>query len=99
MNRSCKTTQRPFGGVVGETNPAVGREAIPALQYVVDRLGNRRTARQFGPLGSQPGLKFGGEKTAFLPASLQPFVGGKPVDPALDVKQRVDALDGLERDR
>lgn len=92
--------QRAFGSVVGEANTAIaeeGREPFPALQHIVDWLGDPRAARQSCPLYPHPGLKFGGEKATFLPASFQTFVGDESVDLALDVKQDVDAFDRLER--
>lgn len=39
-----EAAQRPFGGVVGEADPAIaeeGCEAVPALQHVIDRLSDR----------------------------------------------------------
>jgi len=44
LSAEGKATQRPFGGVVGESDPAVaeeGCEAVPALQHVIDRLADR----------------------------------------------------------
>ena len=44
LSDESEAPQRPFGGVVGEADPAVtkeGCEAVPALQHVIDRLGDR----------------------------------------------------------
>jgi hypothetical protein len=45
--------QRSFGGIVAEANPPVGeeaREGVPALEYVIHRLGEVVVARQLGAL-------------------------------------------------
>lgn len=44
LSAESEATQRPFGGIVRQANPPVaeeGREAVPALQHVIDRLGDR----------------------------------------------------------
>ena len=56
-----ETAQGPFSSVVRQANPAVFEEAgegTPALQHVVDRLGDRSMTREFGALGAHPFFEF-----------------------------------------
>ncbi len=97
-----KTAQRPLGGVVAKTNPAVLEKAIkavPALEQIVDRFDDRGRSRQAGTFFAQPSLQLGKERSALLLPDARAPVGAGPVDCALDVEQRVDALHCLQRDR
>ena len=48
---------------------------------------------------AQPGFKGGNERRALLLAHAQTFLRAQAIDAALDVEQRVDAPDRLQRDR
>ena len=48
---------------------------------------------------AHPGIEFGDERSAALPANGQALLGRHAVDLALDIEERVDAGDGLEGDR
>ena len=55
----CNATQRPFGGVAGQAEPAVIKEPgerRPALEAVVERPGGLALAGEFNPLLLQIGL-------------------------------------------
>ena len=56
-------------------------------------------AREFGALGAHPSLERGGQWGAPLPPSRQPLLDRKAIDLAFDPEKRVDAFDGLQRDR
>ena len=74
LSAESKAAQRPFGGIVRQADAAVveeAGEAVPALQHVVDRLGDRELARQLGPLAAHPGFELGDERRASLLASRQ----------------------------
>ena len=94
--------QRALGGVVRETDPAVMEESgegSPAREHVVDRLGNRGMAREFGALGAHPVFQPGDQGGAPFAPRAQTLLSGQSIDLALDVKKRVDAFDGLQSDR
>ena len=75
-------------------------EGSPAREHVVDRLGNRGMAREFGALGAHPVFQPGDQGGAlFFAPRAQTFHSGQSIDLALDVKERVDAFDGLQSDR
>lgn len=91
----CKAAQRALCRIVREADPAVikeAREGVPALEHVVDRLGDRCRARQPGALLAKPLLKRGHERRAALGSRTMPLFGAEPVDVALDLEQRVDAF-------
>jgi hypothetical protein len=91
-------TQRSFGRIVRDADPPIGeeaREGPPALEHVVHRLGDLGMARELGAFPTHPDLELGHERgTLDLPCG-QPLFGAEAVDGALDLEQRVDALDGL----
>jgi len=98
----CKSAQRPFGSIVGQTDSSIAKETrkvVPALEHVIDWLSNRCRARQAGSLLAQPHLQSSHKGRAVPLPDAQTFVGGKPVDAALDIEQRVDAPDRLQRYR
>src|SRR6516225_2085972 len=93
-------SQGALGRIVREADPAIVDEAdkpIPAPEHVVDRLGDRGRARQAGALLTQPCLQGGQNGCASFLAHAQAFFGAQAVDVALDVEQRVNALDCLQR--
>ena len=98
----CNSSQRALGRVVRETNPAVFEEtgkAIPALQHVIDRLDHLGRSAERGALPLQPRVHVIEQRLAlFLPHG-QSFFGAQSVDLALDLKQRIVPLDGLQGDR
>src|SRR5258708_38716320 len=55
--------------------------------------------REFGALGAHPGFERGDQGGAPLLARGQPLLERKAINLALDVEERVDALDGLQGDR
>ena len=66
LRPSAKPPERPFGGIVGQADPAVLEErgkAAPPLQHVVDRLDHRRGARHVGA-----------RRTSGKPASARSFL-------------------------
>lgn len=98
----CNSSQRALGSIVRETNPAIFEEtgkAIPTLLHVIDRLHHLGRFAERGALPFQPGLHVVEKSLAlFLPCG-QPFCGAQSIDVALDLKQRVIPLDGLQGDR
>lgn len=51
------TSQRPLGGIVRESNPAIFQETgktIPSLQHVIDRLDDLGGSAERGALPFQP---------------------------------------------
>ena len=95
------TSQGSFGGIVGEADPPVReetREGWPALEHVVHGLGDLGMARELGALLAHPGLELGDERGTLGLARREPLIGVEAVDGTLDLEQRVDAPDGLERD-
>ena len=76
-----------------------GDEAVPTLEHVINRLGNRGAARQLAPFSPQPFFKTFGKGDAVPAPPLQAFAGSEPVDLALNVEQGIDALDRLQRNR
>lgn len=93
--------QRPFGGIVGQTDATVveeGREPLAVLEHMVDRLGCRLASGQSGSLGAHPFFNRDDDGPA-LPAAFKAFVDGKSADLALDVEHRVNAFDRFESNR
>ncbi len=93
----CEASERAFGGIVRQANPAIiqeRHEAIPSLEHVIYRLGDGRTARQFCPPGLEPMMQFFGEWLAIFAAALQALGGGKTVDLSFDIerKRQVEAV-------
>ena len=74
-------------------------EAVPALQHVIHRLGNGGVAREPGTFGPHPVLELRDQRRAPLLAHRQTLLGGRAVDGAFDVEQRVDPLHSLQRQR
>ena len=100
--RDGDAAQRPLGGVVRKADAAVveeAREAAPALEHVIHRLGHGGVARECGALHAHPRLEISDERRAFLLAHREPPLGGLAVDLALDVEERIDPLHGLQRQR
>src|SRR5262249_47948305 len=83
---------------VSAIHPAPIAEA-EQRQREFDRLGDRGRARQARALLTQPCLQGGQNGCASFLAHAQAFFGAQAVDVALDVEQRVNALDFLQRDR
>ncbi len=68
-------------------------EGSPAREHVVDRLGNRGMAREFGALGAHPVFQPGDQGGALFAPRAQALLSGQSIDLALDVKECVDAFD------
>jgi hypothetical protein len=77
------------------------RKRVKACQceHVVDRLGDYIVPGEFGALGAHPAFERGDQRGAPLLAHGQATGGRQAVDLALNVKEPVDASDGLECDR
>lgn len=92
----------PFLRHVGQADSAVIDEAgkvVPAREHVVGRLEDIGGAREGIALVEQPPVHVIEERLAlFLPHGT-PLVSAAAVDGALDVEERVDALDRLQRRR
>ena len=71
-------------------------EGSPAREHVVDRLGDRGMAREFGALCAHRVFQPGDQGVALFAPRVQPLLIGQSIDLALDVKERVDAFDGLQ---
>lgn len=97
------TAQRPLRGIVRQADPAVfdePGEGGPALglEHVVDRFGDRVVLRQPVALGMQPAMKLLDQRPGQSMPGHLPFCIRQPVDPALDVEDRVDPDHGLQRE-
>ena len=95
-----KATQRPFGGIVGQADPAIldePSEPVPVIEQVLDRLDDGGRARQPRKLVTQPTLQSGQQRRAVLLSNEPAPIGTLAVDAALDVEQRVDSSLGPER--
>ncbi len=91
-----------FGGVVGQTYPAVVEEASkgdPAAQHVVYGLGEIMVARQLGELAGQPDLKLGNEWRAQFLTNSEPLGRTLAAQAAFDVEQGIEPLHSLQRNR
>ena len=94
--------QRSLGGVVRETNSSVFQETgktIPALQHVVHGFDDIGGSAEGGALPFQPRVHVVEQRLALLLPYSQSFFGAQSVDLALDLEQRVEPLDRLQRDR
>ena len=92
----CKSSKSTLGCIVREADPAVFNESgkpVPTLEHVVDRLCDRGRARQARALLTQPRFQSSQKGRALFLAYAQTFFGAQAVDVALDVEQRVNALD------
>jgi hypothetical protein len=79
----------PLGGGVAEADPAVIEEAgksIPALEQIVDRLGDAGRARQAGTFLAQAGIEPSQKRSVLLLADTQALLGAHAIDGALDVE-------------
>ena len=74
-------------------------EAIPALEHVVDRLGDRCRARQLGRAARASMLPDRRPAARSVLPHAQSLFGAQAVDVALDIEERVDAPDRLQRER
>ncbi len=96
------TAQGSFRCVVRQADAAVIKEqgeGHPTLQDVIHRLGEIVAARQLWAVLEHPGFKISDQRRAqFLPHLPPPF-DTLAVDRALDLEQRVDAPDRLQRQR
>jgi hypothetical protein len=102
LSSKSQAAQCSFRRIVRQADPAILREAgevAPALEQVIDRLDHGGGAREPGPLRVQPGLQVGEKRRAPLLADRQALGGAEAVDLALDLEQRIDAPDRLQRDR
>lgn len=96
------SSEGPFCGVVGEADAPVGQETgegIPALQHVVDSLGDVAAAGQLGAMLDLDGMESVDQRPAPCTSNLEPLIGGEAIDLPLDLEQRVDTAHDVERDR
>ncbi len=96
------SSQSALGRIVRETNPAIFQETgktIPALQHVIDRLDHLGRFAEGAALPFQPRVHVIEQRLALLLARGQSFCGAQSIDLALDPKQRIGPLDGLQGDR
>lgn len=94
--------QRSFGGVVAEADPAIVEEAGkvgPAPEHVIHGLQDLGGAGEGFSLAQQPGVHVVEQRLASLLAHGSPLVGAAAVDGALDLEQRIETSDRLQRDR
>ena len=89
---------RPGSGC-GRLSRSRATAHAPGSAAVVHDLGHRGGARQPGALGAHPRLERGHQRCAALAAHRQAPFGKFAVHLALNVEQRIDALDRLERQR
>ena len=102
LSTECKSSKRTFGRVVREADPAIFDESgkpVPTLEHVIDRLGDRGRARQARVLLTQPRFKSGQNGRTLFMAYAEALFGAQAVDVALDIEQRVNALNRLQRNR
>src|SRR3979490_2947700 len=96
LSPQCKSSKSALSCIVREADPAIFDEAgkpVPTLEHVVDRLGDRGRARQARVLLTQPRFQSSQNGRALFLAYAQTLFGAQAVDVALDVEQRVNALD------
>jgi len=96
LSPQCESSKSTLGCIVREADPAVFDESgkpVPTLEHVVDRLGDRGRARQARVLLTQPRFQSSQKGRALFLAYAQTLFGAQAVDVALDVEQRVNALD------
>ena len=74
-------------------------EAVPALQHVVHCHGHGGVAREPAALGAHPVFELRDDRRAPFPAHGKTPLGTLAVDLALDIEQRVDPRDRLQRQR
>src|ERR1700693_1493246 len=85
-----QAAHRALGGVVRETDAAVMEESgegSPAREHVVDRLGTRGMAREFGARGAHPVFQPSDQGGALFAPRAQPLLSGQSIDLALDVQR------------
>jgi hypothetical protein len=95
-------SQCALGTIVGQADPAIVEEAgevVPAPEHVVDRLQDLGGAREGFALTQQPGVHVLEKRLALFLAHGAPLVDAAAVDGALDLEQRIEASDRLQRDR
>src|SRR6202043_1606909 len=94
--------QGALSTIVGQADSAIVEEAgevVPAPEHVVDRLEDLGGAREGFALTQQPGVHVLEKRLALFLAHGAPLVGATAVDGALDLEQRIEAPDRLQRDR
>ncbi len=96
------TAQRALGGIVREAEPAVveeARERGPSIERVGDRLGEIGLGGELRALLGEPGFELDDQGSALRLAHAAALGARLAVDGALDLEQRVDALDRIDGDR
>ena len=94
--------QPSFGGIVREADAPIFEEqgeGRPALENVIDRLGQIVTAGELGELRAHIDMKIVDQWPAQRLADGQALLGALAIDGSLDLEQRVDAAHDLDRDR
>jgi hypothetical protein len=74
-------------------------KAVPPLEHVIHRLGDVGMPRAPGAFLSHPSFEVGDEWRDASAANGKTVVGRQTIDLALDIEDRVDALDRLEGER
>lgn len=74
-------------------------EVVPAPEHVVDRFQDLGRAREVFALTQQPDVHVLEKRLALFLAHGAPLAGAAAVDGALDLEQRIEASDRLQRDR
>jgi hypothetical protein len=95
-------SQCSFSRIVAQADAAVVEEAgerRPALEHVIHGLGEIVATRQLGPLLVQPAFQIGDQGCAQLLPNGTALLDALAIDRALDVEQRVDALNRFQRQR
>src|SRR5205809_542408 len=87
--------------MVREANAAIieeAREGRPALEDIVESLGQVVALRELGKLGFHVGLQVFDERFAEFLADSLTLIGRLSIDAALDLEQSINALDHLQAD-
>jgi hypothetical protein len=95
-------SQCALGAIVGHADPAIVEEAgevVPAPEHVVDRLQDLGGSREGFALAQQPGMHVFEKRPALFLAYGAPLIGVVAINGALDLEQRIEASDRLQRDR
>ena len=98
----CDTSQCALSTIVGQADPAIVEEAgevVPAPEHVIHGLQDRGGAREGLALAEQPDVHVLEKRPALFLAHRAPLVRAAAVDGALDLEQRIEASDRLQRDR
>ena len=95
-------SQCALSTIVGQADPAIVEDAgevVPAPEHVIHGLQDLGGAREGFALTQQSGVHVVEKRPALFLAHDAPLVGTAAVNGALDLEQRIEASDRLQRDR